>query len=317
MSSSGIQYPRVSVLTLNWNGKDDTIECVASLRKLNYPAYDIIVVDNGSTDGSVPALRASHPDITVIENGQNLGYGAGFDAGLAYAFAHGAEYFLILNNDTVIDPEALAELVKVALQDERIGFVSGKVYWYGKPNTLQTAGRHNDPVMLIGPHVGTGEVDHGQYDQVRDYDFVDDVFLLVRRRVYEQVGGYDPLFFLYFEETDWCARVRRAGFRVVYTPGAKIWHKGTVGKSDVPLSPQRVYYLQRYEVPFMRRNATPAQWRAYLRGILFGLPRRILGYVKHGRFATMLAYLRGLGAGMSWVWHNWRSNASAAKEQST
>jgi len=317
MDSGSVEYPRVSVVTLNWNSKDDTLECVASLKKLNYPAYDIIVVDNGSADGSVSALRASHPDITVIENGKNLGYGAGFDVGLAYAFAHGAEYCLILNNDTVIDPEALTELLKMALQDERIGFVSGKVYWYGKPNTLQTTGRYNDPVMLIGPHVGTGEVDHGQYDQVRDYDFVDDVFLLVRRQVYEQVGGYDPLFFLYFEETDWCARVRRAGFRIVYTPGAKIWHKGTVGKSDVPLNPQRVYYLQRYEVPFMRRNATPTQWHAYLRRVLFGLPRRILGYAKHGRFATMFAYLRGLGAGMSWVWHSWRSNPSAANGQST
>lgn len=302
MNTQGEHVPRVTVITLNWNGRDETLECLASLKKLDYSNYDIVVVDNGSTDGSVPAFRARHRGITIIDNGRNLGYAEGFNGGLRYAYEHGAEYFLILNNDTVIDPEALSELVNAAELDERIGFVSGKVYCHSRPNVLQTAGRYNHPILLAGGHVGRGEADSGQFDKIRDYDFIDDVFLLVRRKVYEAVGGYDPLFFLYYEETDWCARVRRAGFRIVYTPAAKIWHKGMLGNPVTPLSPKRVFYLQRYEIPFMWRNASPEQWAAYLRHLIFGLPGRILRYTKHGRFATMFAYLKGVSCGIAGLW---------------
>jgi len=293
------QVPRVTIITLNWNGKADTIDCVASLRKLNYTNFDIIVVDNGSTDGSKSTILARFPDITVLENARNLGYARGFNSGLRYAYEHGADYFLVVNSDTTVDPEALRELIEAAEQDEKIGFASGKVYWHERPDVLQTAGRESDPLTLVGRHIGSGEVDRGQFDVIRDLDFVDDVFLLVRRRVYEVVGGYDPMFFLYFEETDWCVRVRRAGFRIVYVPGARIWHKGIVGESNVMLSPRRIFYLKRFQIPFMRRHASPEQWNAYVRAVLIGLPHRILGYVKHGRFGAMMAYLRALVIGFA------------------
>lgn len=303
-SNTNWPFPRVFVIALNWNGKDDTIECVASLKRLNYPNYEIVVVDNASTDGSVSALRAQYPDITIIENGQNLGYAEGFNTGLRYAYDNGADYFFILNNDTVIDSEALIELVRVAQEDEKIGFVSGKVYWHTKPDTFQTVGRYNHSMILAGLHVGSGEVDHGQYDEAQDYDFIDDIFLLVRREVYETVGGYDPNFFLYYEETDWCARVRRAGFRIVYAPAAKIWHKGFIGNENITFSPKRIFYLQRNQIPFMWRNASREQFAIYLRHLLSKLPRRTAGSVKRGQFAEMFAYLKGTGSGMVWLWRN-------------
>jgi GT2 family glycosyltransferase len=298
------RFPKVFVITLNWNGKEETIECVASLKSLRYPNYEIVVVDNGSTDESVLALGAQYPDITVIANGQNLGYAAGFNRGLRYAYDNGAIYFLVINNDCVVDSEVLLELVKVAQQDEMIGFVSGKVYWYTKPNTLQTAGRHSDPVTLAGNHVGSGELDHGQHDTVQEYDFIDDVFLLVRRQVYETVGGYDPNFFLYYEETDWCARVRKAGFKIMYTPHARIWHKGNIGGPSSALSPVRHYYLCRNEIIFMSRNSSPARFRKFL---FWSLRRETLDAarrVRHGHFRHVLARLRGMGSGLVWVWQN-------------
>lgn len=305
MSVSKQQFPKVFVITLNWNGKIDTLECIASVKNLNYQNYAIVLVDNGSSDGSVPAFRAHFPDITIIENRRNLGYGKGFGVGLKYAYECGADYFLILNNDTIIDPDALAELVKVAQQDERIGFVSGKVYWYKQRDVLQTAGRENHPLTLVGRHVGSGEVDHGQYDRIQDYDFVDDVFLLVRRQVYETVGGYDPTFFLYGEETDWCVRVRRAGFRIVYAPGAKIWHKGIIGSNNLPpISPKRIFYLERYGIQFMRKNASREQWNAYLRHLLLRLPYMLLHYAKHGRFGAMLAHFKGVNYGLFWAFRH-------------
>ena len=299
-------FPKVFAITLNWNGKDDTIECLASLKTLNYPNYGIVVVDNGSTDGSVSALRAQYPDITIIENGRNLGYAEGFNVGLRYAYENGADYFLIMNNDTVIDPHALTELVKVAETRPDIGFVSGKVYWYNEPNRLQTAGKLSSPDTLVGGHVASGEVDVGQVDEIREYDFVDDVFLLVRRAVYEEVGGYDPNFFLYYEETDWCARVRKAGFKIVYTPHAKIWHKGLIGEGNFTHSPMRYYYLWRNKIVFMRRNASPTQFRRFLVWSLWQEPLvKAARSARHGEFQHAFAFLRAIGSGLLWLCRDW------------
>lgn len=303
-----MQYPKVFVITLNWNRKDDTIECIDSLKKLNYPNFQIVVVDNGSVDGSVAAIRAQFPDITIIENRRNLGYAEGFNAGLKYAYEHRADYFLILNNDTVIDSHALTQLVKVAEQDSQVGFVSGKVYFYNEPNRLQTVGKNTHPVYIIGSDIGGKEIDVGQYDEIRERDFVDDVFLLVRRCAYEQVGGYDPTFFLMYEEADWCARVRRVGFKIMYAPRSKIWHKGNLWTST-GISTTHLFYLARNQIPFVWRNASPQHFWRFLLTLLFsyappGAPRQIWRLLKHRRFSLLAAYLRGIGSGLVWLWWN-------------
>ena len=288
-------------MLLNWNGGADLLDCVRSVKQMNYSALTVLVVDNGSTDESVRMLARDHPDITILANGRNLGYARGFNTGLTYAYDHGADYFLIMNNDTIIDRDALTELVRVAQSDPAIGFVTGKVYWHSKPGVLQSAGRCDDPDIMVGLHVGADEIDNGQYDQVRDYNFVDDVFLLVRRAVYETVGGYDPDFFLYYEETDWCARVRRAGFRIVYTPKSKIWHKGMVGGQNMPLSPQRIYFLQRNALLFMKKNASRPQWRHWCWHLTRTAPITILRYIKHGECAYVAAYCRAVLSGLVWL----------------
>jgi GT2 family glycosyltransferase len=293
-------FPKVSIITLNWNGKHDTIECVASLRELNYPNYDIVVVDNGSTDGSVPVLRGQYPDVTIIENGRNLGYSEGFNAGLRCAYESGADYLLIVNNDTIVDPDVLNALVRVAETDNRIGFASGKVYSYDEPDKLQTAGRLNHPVLLVEGLVGCGEIDRGQYDQTREYDFLDDIFLLVRREAYERTGGYDPNFFLYYEETDWCVRVRRAGYKLVYTPEAKVWHKHGRSTGGVRGS-TFAYYMTRNQIVFMRRNGLHGAFARYMWHLATSIPRRMARFVKRRRFDLLAAYLRGLVSGLLWV----------------
>lgn len=293
-------FPKVFAITLNWNGKDDTIECVASLQRLTYPNYEIVVVDNGSMDGSVSALKARYPDITTIENGQNLGYAEGFNVGLRYAYENGAHYFLILNNDTVVDPDVLKALVRVAESDDQIGFVSGKVYSYEEPDKLETAGRHSHPILLAGQQVGIDEIDQGQHDQTKEYDFVDDVFLLVRRRAYEETGGYDPNFFLYWEETDWCIRVRRAGYKLIYTPEAKIWHKH--GKSvGGQRSSTYTYYMTRNQIVFIRRNSSPDTFARAMWYLARSSPRQMARFVKNGRFDLLGAYIRGMSSGILWV----------------
>jgi GT2 family glycosyltransferase len=295
-----LELPRVSVITLNWNGKDDTIDCIASLQKLTYPNYDIVVVDNGSTDGSVSALRAQYPNITIIENGRNLGYAEGFNEGLRYAYASCADYLLILNNDTIVDPSVLTALIRVAETDRKIGFVSGKVYFQAQPNMLETVGRYNHPLLIAGQLVGLEEIDRGQYDQLKEYDFLDDVFLLVRRETFAETGGYDPNFFLYYEETDWCIRVRKAGYKLVYTPEAKIWHKHS-RSSGGERSTTWMYYMTRNQIVFLRRNASNGAFARAMGHLAISGLNKVARCVKHRRFDMIGAYFRGLGSGLLWV----------------
>jgi len=297
-----MEYPKVFAISLNWNGKNDTIKCVEALKRLNYPNYCIVIVDNGSTDGSVAALKMKFPDITIIENRANLGYANGFNIGLKFAYEKGADYFLILNNDTIIDSEAMINLVNIAEMDERIGFVSGKVYWYSRPNVLQTIGRMSHPITLVDEHhIGSGEIDDGQYDKIQDFDFIDDIFLLVRREVFETLGGYDSNFFLYYEETDWCARVRKYGFKIRYTPFAKIWHKGNIGGPGDELSPKRHYYLCRNRIIFLKRNASPVQFRRFMLWFLSNQILDIARRAKHGKFLHIFARLHGICSGLMWL----------------
>lgn len=296
-----MEYPRVYAITLNWNKKDDTIECVETLKKLTYPNYEIVVVDNGSIDGSAQAIKYKFPDVTVIENDENLGYALGFNSGIEFAYKKGADYFLILNNDTVIEAGALTELVRLSESSEKIGFVSGKVYYFNEPQKLQTVGKLSHPVYLVGNHVGMGEYDYGQYNEIEEYDFIDDVFLLVRREVYERVGGYDENFFLHWEETDWCARVRRAGFRILYTPKAKIWHKGLLTTCD-GISASDFFYVTRNQVPFMWRNAHLWQFAAFTVILMLNrLPITVGRFAKNRKCKYIGPYLKGLIHGYLWI----------------
>lgn len=296
-----MEFPKVCVITLNWNRKNDTIECIESLRRLNYPNYEILMVDNGSTDGSAEAVRERFPEVRVIRNKRNLGYAAGFNKGMAQAYAAGADYFLIINNDTVIDPEALMELCKTAQTHEDAGFVSGKVYFYNEPTRLQTAGRLKDTINIAGEHVGFRKLDLGQYEVEQEFEFIDDVFLLVKKDVYEKVGGYDENFFLYWEETDWCARVRRAGFKIFYTPGAKIWHKGNLTVSD-GMTPSALYYLSRNKIIFMWRNAQIRNFLFFSYLLASGeFPMTIARFIRHRKFKYLMPYIMGHSAGYLWA----------------
>jgi len=310
------QFPKVFIITLNWNGKDDTLECLGSLRKLDYPNYEIVVVDNGSIDESVSAIRAQFSEVTIIENRKNIGYAKGFNTGLQYAYERGADYFLILNNDTVVDQHAVSELVKAAQGHKQIGFVTGKVYWYAKAEVLQTVGRHSDPNRLLERQIGSGEVDNGQYDEEREYDFVDDVFLLVNREVYEAVGGYDSHFFLYFEETDWCARVRKAGYSILFTPLARIWHKGNTGGQGVDVSPLRHFYLTRNEIIFFKRNAPSGKFAGIAGAYLWRHTDASLRLIKKGKFRHAFAHLRGAVAGLWCIWQDSRRSKRSTPNKS-
>jgi len=296
---------KIFVLTLNWNGQEFILDCLESIKNLNFPVNQLVVVDNASSDDSVEIIKSKFPDIKIIENKLNLGYSRGFNKGIEFSIANGADFILIMNNDTVIDKNALGELVKTIKTDEKIGFVSGKVLEHNYPNIIQTVGRKKDFIYLISEtHIGAGEEDIGQYDNIAEYDYIDDVFLLVRKEVINEVGGYDDSFFLYYEETDWCSRVRKAGFRIVCNPSAKIWHKGSLSTGGGMNSVKR-YWLSRNQYLFIMRNGNKFQ-RFYftIRNILVTLPTLIISYSIKGRIDLLFSLIKGNVSGLIWTLKN-------------
>jgi GT2 family glycosyltransferase len=248
----------VSTIVLNWNGYEDTIECVASLQKLAYPELSITIIDNGSTDGSEVILKERFPDIPVIQTGRNLGYAGGVNAGLRHALKTDAEYFLILNNDTVVDPRAVDELINVARSDGRIGMLSSKIYFHDRPDTLWYAGATYNPWLGWGRHRGYNEVDVGQYDTVEETERPSGCAMMVSREFCDRVGLLDEKFFSYGEEVDWSLRGKKAGYKVMYVPGSKVWHKvsSSTGGTKTCLY---LYYSVRNTLMCVDKNA-PLPW---------------------------------------------------------
>lgn len=257
-----MDYPKVIVLILSYNGKQLLEEAVPSYLANDYPNFEVVVIDNGSMDGTVEYVKINFPRAKVIRLENNRGYSGGFNFGLEYAFdKKDVEYVLVTNNDVKADKHVISELVKVAQTDDKIGFVTGKAYYYDRPNILQTVGKKEDPIRWNGGHIGNREVDGGQYDQVKELFFADDIFTLVNGKMYKETGGYDTTFFLQSEEYDWQARAKALGFKIMYTPHAKIWHKEsmTIGKT----SPLKAYYNARNPMLVILKHKTPEFFKRY------------------------------------------------------
>lgn len=249
--------PQVVVIVLNWNGLRDTLDCLESLQQLDYADYEIAVVDNGSTDGSVPAIQQRFPAVTVIESGENLGYAGGNNVGLRWTLGRGADYALILNNDTVVAPDFLRLLVEAAEADATIGIAGPTIYYYGQPDVVWSAGGAIDWRRGRTWMVGLDEQDTGRFGEGhRQVDFLTGCCLLVKRAVLERAGLLDEQFFLYYEEAEWCVRVQRADFKIVHVPRSCIWHKiSPVAQADSPLVH---YYMTRNHLLFLQATGAGA-----------------------------------------------------------
>ncbi|MDD5111136.1 MAG: glycosyltransferase family 2 protein [Candidatus Altiarchaeota archaeon] len=210
--------PKVSVMVLNWNGKGDTLECLSSLARLDYPDYEVVVVDNGSTDGSQQEIKKGFPKVRLIENKENLGFAEGCNVGIR---STEGKYVLLLNNDMTFDPRMLMELVLVSESDDKIALSAPKLYVYGTKDVISHAG---GMLRTYGTLTrGYGEKDIGQYDRKTDIDFLG--VGLMRRSIFDEIGGFDKEFFIYMEDVDWCLRAKEAGYRIVFAPKAVCWHK--------------------------------------------------------------------------------------------
>ncbi len=296
--------PRVKVLILSYNGKYLLDECISSYLLNDYENFDITVIDNGSSDGTMKYVNENWPDIFVLRTKKNLGYSGGFNLGLDYAFNHeNVDYVLITNNDVKADSKIISELVKVAETDPMIGFVTGKVYFYDKPNVLQTVGKYEDPIRWNGEHIGKEEIDKGQYNEISERTFVDDIFTLVSRKMYLETEGYDTTFQFQAEEFDWQARAKKLGYKIYYTPFAKIWHKDslTIGKR----SAFKAFYDSRNPMLVILKHKSPEFFRRYFwYHFKTSILRGTLVTLKQLRPQVTVAIWRGLLSGLLWGFKN-------------
>lgn len=292
--------PKVIVLILSYNGKYLLEDALNSYLKNDYANYQILVIDNGSDDGTVDYVNENYKNVLVKRIEKNHGYSGGFNFGLNIAFNEmDADYALITNNDVVADKDIISELVKVAVTDDKIGFTTGKVYFNEKKDTLQTVGMSYDPVRLNGGHIGNAEVDKGQYDEVTERYFADDVFTMVNKNLYKEIGGYDPEFVLQAEQFDWQMRAKEKGYKIMFTPHAKLWHKEsmTIGRH----SPTKLYYDARNPMIVLMKYVDAKKFKEYFwLHLKKDTLRASLVNVKHFDFRIALNIWLGFFSGIKW-----------------
>lgn len=254
-----MKQPLVFTVILNTNRRDDTLACLASLFAGTYSNFRVMVLDNRSTDGSVEAIRSAYPDVQVVDLTSNLGYAGNNNVGVELALREGADWVLVLNEDTILDPDCLARLVDVGEGDPQVGIVGPMVYHHDEPGVIQSAGG------VLGRfwqsrHLGQNEADCGQFREPHPVEWISGCAILVRRAVIDQVGALDAGYFIYWEETEWCIRAGRGGWRIVHVPAARLWHKGV--QREYQPKPAFLYYGTRNHLLTLAKHKAP--FRAWL-----------------------------------------------------
>ena len=242
---------------MNWNGKDMTLDCLSSLGKVSTKNADleVIVVDNGSQDGSVEAIQKFYPKVHCLPTGANLGFTGGNNFGIKDALTRNPDYIWLLNNDTIVDPDVLSFVS--AFEDPKVGVVGSKIYFapgyefhkdrYStkeKGKVFWFAGGLIDWKNIYFSHRGVDEVDHGQFDSIEETPFVTGCSFVIRTDIVKKIGMLDDRYYLYLEDADWCLRVQKNGDKTLYYPPSIVWHRNAAS-SGTPGNPRQDYYLTR------------------------------------------------------------------------
>jgi GT2 family glycosyltransferase len=254
---------------VNWNAGEDTAACLAWLHRIDYPALDIVVVDNGSTDGSVQRIRACYPDLPLIEAGSNLGYGEGNNLGIEWARQRSAELVWIVNGDTEIPPACLRLLVDCLSRIRRLGIVGPAAR---DPRTGAPEPRSDFPPGVSRPSLREPSV--VAIPGLKLLDYVPGASMLIRRRVLDEIGGFDRRYFHFWEDADLCWRAWRAGWLVGRVDRCEIDHR--IGSSTAGARAMVEYYSPRNRLLFMARASELTVWRTCLQPHMLVLVLRTL-----------------------------------------
>ena len=287
-------YPLVSIITVNYNQTEVTCALLESLNKISYPNFEVIVVDNHSTEDDPKRIKQLYPNIVFVENPINYGFAAGNNYGLMKARG---EYVLLLNNDIEVPARFMEPLIEKLEQNPGIGAVSPKIKFYYQPDTIQYAGYTPiGKVTMRNSAIGYWEKDRGQYDKDYETAYAHGAAMMVPMHIVKEIGLMSYIFFLYYEEADWCARIKQAGYKIYYVGNSYILHKESV--STGKLSALKIYYQNRNRIVFMRRSQSGKDfYLALLYQLFVAIPKNAFKFLLKGKVSNFLAYYRAVG------WH--------------
>lgn len=291
--------PLVSIVIVNWNGLAHLPTCLKSVMKANYPNSHIIMVDNGSSDGSVEFVKISFPEVEVVRNPANLGAVGGYNAGIAVSKG---KYVAILNNDVEVDPNWLTECVRIMEKDDRVWVCDSKYLNYFERKVLDSvagAGRFIDRFGNVYAR-GVNEVDKGQYDRVTEIFAGLAVF---RRKAFDEIGLFDESFFYGYDEIDLCWRIRSKGYRILYVPRSRIYHKvSQATKKGKMLKSGFYFHTKKNRLQMLIKNHSLNVIFAVMPVVLFEYSAHMAYWVIKGNKRYFLEIVRAI----LWVLTNFR-----------
>ncbi|MDM0527875.1 glycosyltransferase family 2 protein [Clostridium perfringens] len=268
--------PLVYIILVNYNGVNDTLNCIKSLEKINYDNFKIIIVDNFSNDNSLNILKKNiNQKHTIIESEENNGFSAGNNIGIKFAINKGAEYVLLLNNDTIVEKNFLNELVSSV--DCNTGIVIGKIYYASEKNKLWYDGGNINFITGKVKHINFNKIDKKMECKDKNITFATGCCMLIPIEVIKKIGLLNEDYFLYYEDSDYCVNVLNNNFNIVYNPNAIIYH--SVSSSTGNNSPLSQYYMIRNKLFFIKKNIKP---KYKIIAFLWFYVELILGIVKKG-----------------------------------
>ena len=296
MSATTGGAPRVLGIVLNYNGRELTLATLASLQALDYPALELVVVDNGSTDGSDAAVAERFPRVRRLRTEANLGISGGLNLGFQAGLDEGFDFLMPMNNDIEVAPDLLTWLVEAAARAPRAGCVGPKCYYFSDRDLLWSAGGTLRFRESVTRGRGMGERDRGQYDRDERVGYVNGALMLIRREAMLATGLWDPVYHVSVEDADWCMRAKRAGWECWYAHRARLWHM--VSPTTGGYTAGRTYRTGRSTAIFVRRYAGAAGWASYLLWSALALPAALARELPRRNAGAVLAKYRGMLDGL-------------------
>jgi len=305
----------IFIILLNYSGFEDTITCLQSLRKISYPSYNIVIVDNDSPDRSMEVIGSylsfecvdhvifNRPDkameyagklpfVTCIQSGRNGGYGHGNNIGIKYALAHNADYVLVLNNDTVVDPGFLEPLVAMCEADANIGIASAKIYFYDRPDVIWFNGGRFLPYTAKVEHVNFNEKDMGQ-GPIIENTFISGCLWLVPRKIFETVGLINEEYFMYVEDLEYCQRVLAQGYSLKVCNNSNVWHK--VGTSTGGRFSEFSIFWRTKNMHMFIAKSSNTFWQKGISLLFFNLKQFVI-LIKSNNISLIKIQLKAIGS---------------------
>ncbi len=284
--------PAVGVVIVNWNLKDSLRATLESFRKINYPDLKIVVSDNASADGSVEMVRQEFPEVHLLTREKGLGYAKGANIGLEFLTGQ-TKYIFSTTNDVEVDPEMINRLVAYAEQNPEAGVIGTKILFFDRPDVIWHAGGRINPLHGHTRHIGWERKDHPRYDRVCECDYVTGCGFLLRSDALKKAGYFREDFVFYSEDAELCYRIRENGYRIVYLPTARMWHKveTTLAKNRA----LQLRYSTRNGLCLLQQHRVGFYPLTLLIHLFVVCPAKMVFFALCGRWTNCRGIFRGVG----------------------